>query len=78
MYELHTKRWDSIDDRIKMCFIQTFSDGLKGNSKRKRTTDKEWMQVFKVSAKTGLKQCPVCHRRLFAGRAFCPWCKKGN
>lgn len=44
-------------------------------TKRKRTTDREWMQTFKVVAKTGLKQCPVCHRRLFIGRTVCPWCK---
>lgn len=75
MYELQTQRWDSIDDRIKKCFIQTFSDGLQADNKRKRTTDREWMQVFKVVAKTGLKQCPVCYRRLFVGRTVCPWCK---
>lgn len=75
MYEIQTKRWDTTDDRIKKCFIQTFSDGLQADSKRKRTTDREWMQVFKVVAKTGLKQCPVCHRRLFVGRTVCPWCK---
>lgn len=75
MYELQTQRWDSIDDRIKKCFIQTFSDGLQADNKQKRTTDREWMQVFKVVAKTGLKQCPVCHRRLFIGRTVCPWCK---
>ena len=75
MNELQTQRWDAIDDRIKKCFIQTFSDGLQGNSKRKRTTDKEWMQVFKVAAKSGLKKCPICQRRLFVGRSVCPWCK---
>ena len=75
MYELQTQRWDAIDDRLKMCFIQTFSDGLQGDSKRKRTIDREWMQAFKVAAKTGLKQCLICHRRLFVGRTVCPWCK---
>ena len=75
MNELQTQRWDAIDDRIKMCFIQTFSDGLQGNSKRKRTTDKEWMQFFKVAAMSGLKKCPICQRRLFVGRSVCPWCK---
>lgn len=38
-----------------MCFIQTLSDGLQADSRQKRTTDREWMQVFKVVAKTGLK-----------------------
>lgn len=75
LYEIQTQRWDATDERIKKCFIQTFSDGLQADSKQKRTTDREWMQVFKVVAKTGLKQCPVCHRRLFAGRTVCPWCK---
>lgn len=75
MNELQTQGWDAIDDRIKMCFIQTFSDGLQGNSKRKRTTDKEWMQFFKVAAMSGLKKCPICQRRLFVGRSVCPWCK---
>lgn len=75
LYEIQTQRWDAIDERIKKCFIQTFSDGLQADNKRKRTTDREWMQVFKVVAKTGLKQCPVCHRRLFIGRTVCPWCK---
>lgn len=62
MNELQTQRWDAIDNRIKKCFIQTFSDGLQGNSKRKRTSDKEWMQVFKVAAKSGLKKCPICRK----------------
>ena len=75
LYEIQTQRWDATDERIKKCFIQTFSNGLQSDSKRKRTTDREWMQTFKVVAKTGLKQCPVCHRRLFIGRTVCPWCK---
>lgn len=75
LHEIQTQRWDTTDERIKKCFIQTFSDGLQADNKRKRTTDREWMQVFKVAAKTGLKQCPGCHRRLFAGRTVCPWCK---
>lgn len=75
MHEFQTQRCDSIDDRIKMCFIQTFSDGLQGDSKRKRTSDREWMQVFKVVTKSGLKECPICQRRLFVGRSVCPWCK---
>ena len=75
LYEIQTQRWYATDERIKKCFIQTFSNGLQSDSKRKRTTDREWMQTFKVVAKTGLKQCPVCHRRLFIGRTVCPWCK---
>lgn len=75
LYELQAKRWDDIDDKIKKCFVQTFSIGLKEKNKTKRTSDCEWMQVFKTVAKTGLKQCPVCHRRLFVSRTVCPWCK---
>lgn len=75
LYEIQTQRGDATDERIKKCFIQTFTNGLQSDSKRKRTTDREWMQTLKVVAKTGLKQCPVCHRRLFIGRTVCPWCK---
>ena len=32
LYEIQTKRWDTTDERIKKCFIQTFSDGLQADN----------------------------------------------
>lgn len=75
MYELQTQCWDSIDERIKEHFIQIFSDSLQDDSRIKWASDREWMQTFKVIAKSDLKTCPVCQRRLFVGRMDCPWCK---
>lgn len=75
LYEIQAKRWDSLDERIKKCFIKTFSDGLKAENKMKRTSTREWMQTFKAVAKNGMRTCPNCQRRLFVGRTVCPWCK---
>ncbi|MGN8633070.1 hypothetical protein ACTNEW_16190 [Blautia sp. HCP3S3_G3] len=33
LYEIQTQRWDATDERIKKCFIQTFSNGLQSDSK---------------------------------------------
>lgn len=75
LYEIQTKRWDALDERIKKCFIKTFSDGLKAENKMKRTSTSEWMQTFKAVAQNGMRTCPNCQRRLFIGRTVCPWCK---
>lgn len=56
IYEPQEKRWSSLPIEIQQRFIQTFSTGLANANREKRTTDREWMQVFEEAADSGFKK----------------------
>lgn len=79
LYAIQEKRWQRLPQAIKDGFIRTFSIGLKKENRYKRTTDKEWIDIFDEVRANELVRCPKCHRVSFlspTGKSECMFCGK--
>ncbi|MBP5590573.1 serine/threonine protein kinase [bacterium] len=57
LYAIQTKRWERLPQKIKEGFIKTFSTGLSNANRHLRTTDLEWVKIFKELKEKGLIKC---------------------
>lgn len=68
------KKWESIPESVRKCFISTFAYGIPYEKRAQRTDDTLWKMTFTELRDKHLVKCPHCGRVCFDSEHTCINC----
>lgn len=76
-YKQQVYYWQHLPEPIRKALVQTFSTGLKPDNRYKRTTDRQWEQVYEAVDREAVVRCPHCGKYCFGSKektGICMFC----